>query len=196
MLEKFARDHATLALLNEIKETTKMLASYVVLAVALVAAANAYSTGAPESVCNDMIPKHPVPKQTSPPPYTIETSTKTVKAGTPMEVVVSGNTPANKIRGLLVEARNVKPKVPIVPEILGTWTLAPNEKVAQLLNCGAPGNAVTHKKHDEKDDSQTLTFTWTPPAGFTGEVKIRATIALNGAVFWVGVESAPIKVVS
>lgn len=53
-----------------------MLASYVVLAVSLVAAANAYSTGAPESVCQDMVPKHPVPKQTSPPPYTITTSTK------------------------------------------------------------------------------------------------------------------------
>lgn len=53
-----------------------MLASYVVLAVSLVAAANAYSTGAPESVCVDMVPKHPVPKQSSPPPYVITTSTK------------------------------------------------------------------------------------------------------------------------
>lgn len=62
-----------------------MLASYVVLAVSLMAAANAYSTGAPESVCGDMVPKHPVSKQSSPPPYTITTSTK-VKLHTSMSV--------------------------------------------------------------------------------------------------------------
>ncbi|KAJ8729585.1 hypothetical protein PYW08_001166 [Mythimna loreyi] len=168
-----------------------MLASYVVLAVSLVAAANAYSTGAPESVCQDMVPKHPVPKQSSPPPYTITTSTKSVKAGTPMEVVVTGKGPANTIRGILFQARDVQ-----TDKIVGTFTLKPSEKVLQLLNCGEPGNAVTHKKHDEKYDSQTLAFTWTPPASYSGEVKFRSTIALNGAVFWVGVESAPVKVVS
>ncbi|CAH1645074.1 unnamed protein product [Spodoptera littoralis] len=166
-----------------------MLASYVVLAASLVVAANAYSSGAPESVCGDMVPKHPVPRQSSPPPYKITTSTQAAKAGTPLEIVISGNGPTDTIRGLLVQARaGDKP--------IGKFTLKPNDPFAQLLNCGEPGNAVTHKKHDEKFDKQTVAFTWTPPAGFNGEVKIRATIALNGAVFWVGVESAPIKVSS
>ncbi|PZC83325.1 putative defense protein Hdd11 [Helicoverpa armigera] len=166
-----------------------MWASYVVLAVSLVAAANAYSTGAPESVCQDMVPKHPVPAQSSPSPYTITTSTKTVKAGAPMEVVISGKAPSNTIRGLLLQARQGD-------KIVGKFTLKPNDPFAQLLNCGEPGNAVTHKKHNEKFDKQTVAFTWTPPAGFSGEIKFRATIALNGAVFWVGVESAPVQVSS
>lgn len=53
-----------------------MWVSYVVLAVSLVAGTNAFSSGAPESACVDMVPKHPVPAQTTPPPYTITTSTK------------------------------------------------------------------------------------------------------------------------
>ncbi|KAH9640923.1 hypothetical protein HF086_015618 [Spodoptera exigua] len=109
-----------------------MLASYVVLAVSLVVAANAYSTGAPESVCGDMVPKHPVPPQSTPPPYKITTSTQTAKAGTPLEIVISGNGPANKIRGLLAQARaGDKP--------IGKFTLKPSDPFAQLLNCGEPG---------------------------------------------------------
>ncbi|XP_026738101.1 putative defense protein Hdd11 [Trichoplusia ni] len=164
-----------------------MFASVVILAVALVGGSHGYSSGAPTSVCGDMVPKHPVPAQSSPPPYTITTSTKVVKAGTPMEVVISGKTPKDTIRGLLLQARQGDKPV-------GTFTVAPNDPFAQLLNCGQPGNAVTHKKHDEKFDKQTVAFTWTPPAGFNDEIKFRATIALNGAVFWVGVESGPVKV--
>ncbi|XP_075992059.1 reeler domain-containing lethal (2) 34Fc [Anticarsia gemmatalis] len=165
-----------------------MWSTYVVLAIALVGA-NAYSSGAPESVCQDMVPKHPVPPQKTPPPYTVTTSTKVVKAGTPMEVVVSGKAPENTIRGLLLQAR-------AGDKIVGKFTLAPNDPFAKLLNCGEPGNAITHKKHDEKYDKQSVAFTWTPPAGFNEEIKFRATIAYNGAVFWVGVESAPVKVSS
>ncbi|KOB73454.1 Uncharacterized protein OBRU01_10723 [Operophtera brumata] len=88
-----------------------------VLTVAVVAYAEAYSSGAPDTACQDMIPRHPVAAQKSPAPYSISTSTK---------------------------------------------------------------NAITHKKHDAQFDKQTVSYT--------------ATIALNGAVFWVGVESAPVKV--
>ncbi|CAB3231258.1 unnamed protein product [Arctia plantaginis] len=165
-----------------------MWSTYVVIAVSL-ACAHGYSSGAPESVCQDMVPKHPVPPQSTPPPYTITTSTKTVKAGTPMEVVITGKKTTDKMRGLLLQAREGT-------KIVGKFTLAPNDSFAQLLNCGEPGNAVTHKKHDEKNDKQTVAFTWTPPKDFVGDIKFRATIALNGAVFWVGVESAPVKVVS
>ncbi|KAL4715202.1 hypothetical protein ACJJTC_012249 [Scirpophaga incertulas] len=164
----------------------KMLVTFVV-ALAASASVSAYSSGAPEGSCVDMVPQHPVAPQKSPPPYTITTSTKTVKAGTPMEVVISGKAASNTIRGLLLQARHGDKPV-------GTFTVPPNDPFAQLLNCGTPGNAVTHKKHDEKLDKQTVSFTWTPPAGFNDEIKFRATIAYNGAVFWVGVESAPVKV--
>lgn len=33
--------------------------------------------------------------------------------------------------------------------------------------------AVTHKKHDEKEDPRTVAFTWTAPAGFNDDIKFR-----------------------
>ncbi|XP_072936368.1 putative defense protein Hdd11 [Epargyreus clarus] len=157
----------------------------VVVAMA-VAAVQGYGDGAPESACQDMIPRHPVSPQKSPAPYIITTSTKVVKAGTPMEVVISGKSSADTIRGLMLQARaGDKP--------VGTFQISPNDPF-KLLKCSAAGDTVTHKRHDPKDDKQSVTFTWTPPANLNEEVKFRATIAYNGAVFWVGVESAPIKV--
>ncbi|CAG5056622.1 unnamed protein product [Parnassius apollo] len=155
--------------------------------VAVLAYAEGYSVGAPESACKDMIPRHPVPPQKSAAPYVITTSSTAVRAGTPLEITISGVKPSDTIRGLLMQARKGE-------EIVGTFTVDPNDPFAQLLNCGTAGNAITHKKHDPKFDKQSATFTWTPSENLSGEVKFRATVALNGAIFWVGVESAPVTI--
>ncbi|XP_053607052.1 putative defense protein Hdd11 [Plodia interpunctella] len=165
-----------------------MWCTYMLATAALVAVADAYSAGAPTGACKDMIPRHPLSPQTKPAPYIITPSTTTVKAGSPMELTISGKSPSDKIRGLLLQARSGE-------DIVGSFKVEPNDPVVQLLNCGKPDNAVTHKKHDESQDKQHLKLTWTPPSDLKGEIKFRATIALNGAVFWVGVESAPVKVV-
>ncbi|XP_068621395.1 putative defense protein Hdd11 [Battus philenor] len=161
--------------------------TFVAVAVMAIAFVDGYSVGAPESACKDMIPRHPVPAQKTSPPYTITPSTKVVRAGTPLEVTISGNKPTDTMRGLLLQARKGE-------DIVGTFTVDPNDSFAQLLNCGSPGNAITHKKHDSQLDKQKVTFTWTPSEDLNGEIKFRATIALNGAVFWVGVESAPVTI--
>ncbi|KAI8427609.1 hypothetical protein MSG28_002098 [Choristoneura fumiferana] len=110
----------------------KMWFTYLVVVVSAVAFADAYSAGAPEGACQDMIPRHPVAPQKSPAPYTITTSTKVVKAGTPMEVVISGKGPSNTMRGLLLQARQGD-------KIVGKFTLPPNDRFAQLINCGESG---------------------------------------------------------
>ncbi|XP_047544731.1 putative defense protein Hdd11 [Vanessa atalanta] len=160
---------------------------YFAMILVVVAYAEGYSVGAPESACKDMIPRHPVPPQKKASPYIITTSTKEVKAGTPMQVTISGKTANDTIRGIMLQAR-------AGDKIVGTFKVDPNHPLAQTMNCGVDGDTVTHKKHEHKDDQQTVTFTWTPPADFNDIIKFRATIALNGAVFWVGEESAPIKV--
>ncbi|XP_041970353.1 putative defense protein Hdd11-like [Aricia agestis] len=157
------------------------------MVVALAVYAEAYSEGAPTSACKDMIPRHPVEPKKTPAPYIVTTNTKVVKAGTPLEVTISGKTPKDTIKGLMLQAR-------VGDQPVGTFKLAPNEQLVQLLKCSNAGDTVTHKKHDASLDRQTITLTWVPPADLNDEVKFRATIALNGAVFWVGVESAPIKV--
>lgn len=56
-----------------------------------------------------------------------------MKAGTPIEVVISGKDKSNTIAGLLLQAR--KGDKPI-----GTFKITPpNNQIAQLLNCGTPG---------------------------------------------------------
>ncbi|CAH0726522.1 unnamed protein product, partial [Brenthis ino] len=168
-----------------------MMFSYFLTVLAVVAYTEGYSSGAPESACQDMIPRHPVEPQKRPAPYIITTSTKEVKAGTPMEVTIAGKSSADTIRGLMLQARTGDKG----DKIVGLFTVAPNDPLARTLKCSANGDTVTHKKHDPKEDKQSVTFTWTPPADLNDIIKFRATIALNGAVFWVGVESAPVKVI-
>lgn len=50
--------------------------TYAIVAVSVVAYADAFSKGAPDSACKDMIPQHHVPPQKIAAPYTITTSTK------------------------------------------------------------------------------------------------------------------------
>lgn len=54
-------------------------------------------------------------------------------------------------------------------------------------------NAITHKKIDG-DGPNSLTFTWQAPSDLAGNVHFRATVALNGGVFWVGVLSPQLSV--
>lgn len=53
-----------------------MMFSYFITVLSVVAYTQAYSSGAPESACQDMIPRHPVEPQKHPAPYIITTSTK------------------------------------------------------------------------------------------------------------------------
>lgn len=53
-----------------------------------------------------------------------------------MEVVISGKAAKDTIRGLLLQARQGDKPV-------GTFTVAPNDQFAQLLDCGSPGVSIT-----------------------------------------------------
>jgi hypothetical protein len=50
-----------------------------VVLFAVVAVAAAYSKGAPEGACGDMLPQHGKPAQTSPFPYDISLSSTSIK---------------------------------------------------------------------------------------------------------------------
>ncbi|KAJ0181689.1 hypothetical protein K1T71_002411 [Dendrolimus kikuchii] len=178
-------------LIRNKENPVKMFAKLIVV-VAFVVYANGYSIGAPESACIDMIPRHPVSAKDPPAPYTITTSTDVVKAGTPMKVTISGKTPSDTIKGILLQAREVSDNV----NILGKFIVPADHPMAQTMNCGQPDNAVTHKKHEPELDQRTITFTWMAPSDFTGAIKFRATIAYDGAVFWVGEESPVVKVIN
>lgn len=44
------------------------------------------------------------------------------------------------------------------------------------------------------DGPNSLTFTWQAPPDLAANVQFRATVALNGGVFWVGVLSPSVSV--
>ncbi|CAH2265238.1 jg19782 [Pararge aegeria aegeria] len=140
--------------------------AYFASILALATLANGFGQGAPQGACKDMTPGHGVPPQSTPAPYVITPSTKAVKAGTPMEVTISGKTASNTIRGLMLQAR-------AGDKIVGTFKVDPNDPLAQPMKCDVQGDTVTHKLHDPKDDKQTVYFTWTPPADLNESIKFR-----------------------
>jgi Reeler domain len=59
--------------------------------------------------------------------------------------------------------------------------------------CLLPQNSITHKKI-AGEGVNSLTFRWIAPAQLRETVVFKATIALNGGVFWVGHSSQPLTV--
>lgn len=147
-----------------------MMFSYFITVLSVVAYTQAYSSGAPESACQDMIPRHPVEPRKHPAPYIITTSTKEVKAGTPMEVTISGKNSSDTIRGLMLQARAGEKG----DQIVGVFSkVSPNDPLVRTMKCKVDGDTITHKKHEHKDDKQTVSFVWTPPADLNDIIKFR-----------------------
>jgi hypothetical protein len=106
-----------------------MTATYILcvfLLIAIPAHITAFKTGAPEAVCDSMIPDHHSTPQSGPSPYTITPNKFKVKAGDPVEVTISGSD-STKFKGYLIQAR-----VGNTP--IGRFLKAPE---INLLNCGS-----------------------------------------------------------
>ncbi|CAG9567382.1 unnamed protein product [Danaus chrysippus] len=169
-------------------KVSKMFFKFFATILAVVAYTEAHSYGAPVSACRDFLPRHLDYKpQPNPAPYVVKTSTKVLKAGDSMRVTVSGITPANLIRGFMLQAR-------AGDDIVGIFKLDPNDQFSQLLNCGTYGDTITHRLHDKSQDKQNLTYTWTAPANLNAEIMVGATIAINKSTFWIDIESDPVRI--
>lgn len=147
----------------------------------------AYSSGAPAGACFDMVPQHHVDPQSSDAPYNVLVAASKVRAGDFVDVRIQGKTSKDTIKGFMVQARVGETPV-------GQFQVKPNDQYVQTVDCGnGKNNAVTHRKI-EGDGPNSVTFTWVSPRGLSEEVTFRATIALNGGVFWVGKLSPAVKV--
>ncbi|KAG4066395.1 hypothetical protein HA402_007031 [Bradysia odoriphaga] len=159
-----------------------MNAKVILLCLTAVVATNAYSAGAPEGACFDMIPQHHVDPQSTNAPYTVSLSKNLIRTGDKVEITIQGVKRSDTIKGFMIQAR-------VGESPVGRWLVDKNDSYGQTLDCGkGSGNAVTHKKING-DGVEKLTFTWQAPEKLTEKVQFRATIALNGGVFWVGVVS-------
>lgn len=109
---------------------------FAVLALTAVAV-QGYSGGAPEGVCDDMTPKHPVAPQTTRFPYTISLNKKEVKAGDDVEITISGGKP---FKGYLLQVRDGDKAV-------GSFVIPDTDKYSKGINCHGSKGVRFHFYH-------------------------------------------------
>lgn len=165
------------------------------LSCALVAV-NAYSGGAPPDVCEDMIPKHPVPPQKTQMPYTVKVDKDSVQPGQTVKITISGR---EGFKGLLMQVRQGKKNTAV-----GQFVVRDTDKYIKTINCGQGRqvifdsiiyrveriikffvpqfkgfhlnnimnvlqNAATHKNNENKNN---LTVEWKAPRDVKGTVSV------------------------
>lgn len=102
-----------------------MLKLTIFVTLSICSTAWAYSSGAPESVCSDMTPKHPVDPQKTKFPYKISVSKNEVKSGETVDITVGGD---KNFKGYLLQVRDGDKAV-------GTFVVSDSDKYTRAINC-------------------------------------------------------------
>lgn len=100
--------------------------------LAVVSTTYAYSGGAPESACDDMIPRHPADPQSSEFPYELQLSKKSIS---PSDTVVITIGKDKIFKGFLLEVRKGNKSV-------GQFVISDDDKFSKTLGCHG-GKAVS-----------------------------------------------------
>ncbi|XP_041357893.1 putative ferric-chelate reductase 1 homolog [Gigantopelta aegis] len=153
----------------------------VVLLILQWISCNGYSSGAPDTACNTMRPRHGFSRpSTGTSPFVVLVSKNTYEPNESIMVMLRGLC-SNKFKGFLVEARRADPNTNTT-ERIGTFTEVQESRYA----CGQE-TSLTHVANSEKT---SLLFNWTAPSAPSGHVIIKATFVQVKNTFWVGVNSA------
>lgn len=107
----------------------RMNAKVILICLMAVAATNAYSTGAPDEACFDMVPQHGVSAQASRAPYEVHLSKNQIRAGDRVDVTIRGLKRTDTIKGFMVQAR-------VGDTPVGNWLVDKNHSYGQTLDCG------------------------------------------------------------
>lgn len=101
----------------------------------LIVPALGNSTGAPKAACVDMVPQHLVEPQASIAPYSLQTSKSKLQGGESVDITLKGNSPADTIKGFMVQARvNNKP--------VGQFQISPTNQFGQAVSCDTLGVSI------------------------------------------------------
>ncbi|XP_073846110.1 putative ferric-chelate reductase 1 homolog isoform X2 [Musca autumnalis] len=145
--------------------------------------------GAPETVCDTMLPFHAggIAPATTKPPFRIETSTTTIGQGQTLRVDIIGVPSGLTFGGFMIQARSTSGN-----QVIGQFNL-PEDGLSKLMNCdNSVGNSVTHTNTSPKPE---ISLEWQSPVDFEGEIVFNSTVAQSYDTFWVGIPSAPVRVV-
>ena len=96
------------------------------LLLGVLKTSDGYSSGAPSSACEDMVPQHHTPPQTSPFPYAVVLNKKEIKSGESVTVTITGTEAAKNFKGFFVQAR-------VGDVAVGKFLKTKN---VDLVNCG------------------------------------------------------------
>ncbi|XP_030386072.1 putative ferric-chelate reductase 1 homolog isoform X2 [Scaptodrosophila lebanonensis] len=146
--------------------------------------------GAPETVCDTMLPFHGggILPANSVSPFSIETSTSVIGQGQTLRVDVTGVPTGLSFGGFMIQARNRNPPY----QIIGQFGPS-RDGTVKLMNCeNSVNNSATHSNAGAKSQ---VSLEWESPVDFMGQVVFNATVAQSYTDFWVGVPSNPVQVV-
>ncbi|XP_061434832.1 putative defense protein 1 isoform X2 [Lethenteron reissneri] len=107
-----------------------------------------FPTGAPEDVCEDMVPQHDGSNALAGSPYSLYTSHEAFSYGSRIQVRIVGT-----YEGFLLQARLTNST-----RVVGSWDSPP--RGTQHLLCTTLKGAVTHSSKVDKHDQN---FTWIAP---------------------------------
>lgn len=120
--------------------------------------------GAPESVCDTMLPFHgdipPQPLSSS--LFSIHPITNTIGQGQILRVEVESTIPNLSFQGFMISARTVSPPFRIVGRFASSA-----DGTIKLINCGGTENTATHSNTNLKAE---FGLDWQAPTDYIGDV--------------------------
>ena len=178
-------------LLCKIKTSKMSRLSFLPLLLYLMISTNiapswGYGSGSPRSQCGSMTPGHgQQPQDNSDAPFTVKLSASQIAKGSQVIVELKSNS-GETFKGFIIEARSVERD-----SIIGTFETVSSGDSRYLSCDSTPQTAVTHTNNSPK---KSVTVRWSPPADFTGNVKVLGSFVKEYNTYWVKLESETLEV--
>lgn len=152
------------------------------LHLCLIGGTYAFPTGAPNTTCVTMTPKHsPYTKQNISSPYILNATLKQSQDGLTAEVQIWSRT--HTYKGFLLIGMNASKDGGHSGGFISL------KSTAKYLCNGTQG--ITHTSNTTK---QNETFYWHVPFNYCGNLSFRATVVFNFKDFWVNISSANLTI--
>ncbi|KAI1296756.1 putative defense protein 3 [Halotydeus destructor] len=150
-----------------------------VLVFALATPLYSYPSGAPKEACTSLRPGHDGSNiQTSPAPYEVQTDSALYSAGNPVTLTITGKD-GETFKGFIMAARQAGSTANI-------GEFVPTDDSTTTLKCTEENDTITHSNNDDKS---AVTFVWSAPDNFKGNVHFNATIVKSYDTYWTNVLS-------
>jgi len=171
---------------NTVKMLTfNQLLVTIVTALSMIERTSSFSMGAPDSACVEMKPGHSHKAQTGSPPANFTLSSNTVQPGQMLDVELAA-IGDSQFKGFIIQARSVQQ----IDQQIGSFVVSGDD--ATPMTCGRGiHNTITHRRSNGKSSVKAK---WQAPSDFDGEVVFRYTCLKEYQTFWVGLETARVRV--